>query len=96
VGKELNEQEEKALRDICDVLLPVRLNLSLDDVFSGYDKQKAIERIIKEAKKQPSVSSLKMRTVYTILKRVYEPSSFVEEVKKEDVRRLLPRSPVLP
>jgi len=96
VGKELNEEEEKALRDICDVLLPNRLNLSLDDVFSGYDKQKAIDRIIKEAKKQPSISSLKMRTVYTILKRVYEPSSFREEVKKEDVRGLLPRPPVLP
>jgi len=96
VGKELNEEEEKALRSICDILLPVRLNLSLDDVFSGYDKQKAIERIIKEAKKQSAISSLKMRTVYTILKRVYEPSGFKEEVKKEDVRGLLPRSPVLP
>jgi len=96
VEKELNEEDEKALRDICDVLLPNRLNLSLDDVFSGYDKQKAIDRIIKEAKKQPSISSLKMRTVYTILKRVYEPSSFREEVKKEDVRGLLPRPPVLP
>lgn len=61
---QVSEQELQALRDILDVVVP---NFSL----FGYNKQKFIDRMVKEAGKDQNMTSLKLRTVFTTLRRVY-------------------------
>ena len=37
----------------------------------GYNKQKFIDRLLKEASKNGNITSLQLRTIYTTLRRVY-------------------------
>ena len=60
----MSEGELQALREILDVVVP---NFSI----LGYNKEKFIDRLVKEASKNGNITSLQLRTIYTTLRRVY-------------------------
>jgi len=69
---DLMEREKEALREILEFLVPEKINISWNDIVKGYSKERTIERIMKGAEENPQMTSLRMRTIYTMLKRCYE------------------------
>lgn len=72
VVEDLLEREKKALREILEFLVPDKISISWQDVVKGYSKERTIERIMKGAEDSPLLTSLRMRTIYTMFKRCYE------------------------
>ena len=62
-----SERELEALREIADILIPESFN-----VF-GQSKETVIEGILKSISEGPEIIGLKMRMIYKVLKRCYEP-----------------------
>lgn len=60
----MSQKELKALREILDMIVP---NFNI----LGYNKQKFINRLVKEASNNGDITSLQLRTIYTTLRRVY-------------------------
>ena len=82
---DLLEREKDALREIMEFLVPEKINISLSDIRKGYSKERTIERIMKGAEDDPQMTSLRMRTIYAMLKRCYETPPKVEVFLNVDV-----------
>ena len=68
----LIEGERQALQKICDLLVPDSLGIRLEDVFSGYSKERATEIVMEAAEKDPATTTLKMMAVQRILRECYQ------------------------
>ena len=72
------EREKDALREILVFLVPEKIKISWEDIVKGYSKERTIERIMKGAENDPQMTSLRLRTVFTMLKRCYETPPKIE------------------
>lgn len=62
-----SQRELEALREIADLLIPDNFNIY------GMSKEKVIDGVLKSIEGGPAIISLKMRLIYKVLKRCYEP-----------------------
>ena len=70
-AKSLSEGERQALRRICDLLIPDSIDIKLEDVFSGYSKDRATKILMEAAEESPATTTLKMMAVQKILRECY-------------------------
>ena len=69
--RKLSDGELQALRRICDLLVPDSIDIKLEDVFSGYSKDRATKILMEAAEESPATTSLKMMAVQKILRECY-------------------------
>jgi hypothetical protein len=71
----LTPEEEKVLREICDLVVPHRIDIGfkdvVDGVFKGYQRDKVIEKII-EGARNSDLTSITLKLIYGALQRCYE------------------------
>lgn len=67
----LTDQEKAALREILELVMPYSLNIRPQDIVKGYQRNEAIERILRAADRD-ILTPTKLRLVYGALQRCYE------------------------
>lgn len=70
----LNESEEKALKEILELIVPYGLDLRISDVkgylMHGFQREKFIEKLLQGARDDP-LTSAKLRLIYAHMDIVY-------------------------
>jgi len=73
-----NEELEKALENILNAVMPQSVSLSdVKDHLTGYNRKKAMEKILQAAMREPLFTKIKLHTIYVELRKLADNGGLI-------------------